>query len=47
MEVALGRLLKQALHDQRAAFAEKMKQECAIILDMGQVCTEEKLATKN
>ncbi|XP_066316111.1 uncharacterized protein [Miscanthus floridulus] len=31
MEVALGRLLKQALHDQRAAFAEKMKQERAVL----------------
>ena len=31
MEVALGRLLKQALHDQRAAFAEKMKQEHAVL----------------
>ena len=31
MEVALGRLLKQALHDQHAAFAEKMKQERAVL----------------
>ncbi|CAD6213987.1 unnamed protein product [Miscanthus lutarioriparius] len=31
MEVALGRLLKQALHDQRAAFAEKLKQERAVL----------------
>ena len=31
MEVALGRLLKQALHDQRATFAEKMKQERAVL----------------
>ncbi|CAD6338923.1 unnamed protein product [Miscanthus lutarioriparius] len=31
MEVALGRLLKQALHDQRAAFAEKMKQERTVL----------------
>ena len=31
MEVALGCLLKQALHDQRAAFAEKMKQERAVL----------------
>ena len=31
MEVALGRLLKQALHDQRATFAEKMKQEHAVL----------------
>jgi len=31
MEVALGRLLKQALHDQRAAFAEKMKLERAVL----------------
>ena len=31
MEVALCCLLKQVLHDQRAAFAEKMKQEHAVL----------------